>query len=346
MKILVIGGTRFLGRHLVEAGLRRAHQLTLFHRGQHQAPALKNVETILGDRNHDLDKLSGRNWDAVIDTCGFLPRSIKKSTERLSSSIGVYVFISSQSVYADVSLPGIDETAPLKTLTAEQLDQANAIDDSSGSAYGQLYGGLKALCEEALLQTISDRALIIRPGLIVGPHDYTDRFTYWVMRVARGGEVLTPGPPDRFVQFIDARDLAEWIMSMVERKRRGIYNASGSPGTITMENVLTESNNLNAGTAVFTWVTEEFLLQEKVAAWSEMPLWLPVDVAPHLKGFMFINSARAFSEGLELRSLGTITRDIYNWRRTEHFAMAAGMDAEKEKTLLQKWRQRAEDEVG
>jgi 2'-hydroxyisoflavone reductase len=338
MKILVIGGTRFLGRHLVEAGLRHAHHLTLFHRGQHQAPALTEVEIILGDRNHDLDKLTGQTWDAVIDTCGFLPRSVKASSERLSSSIGVYVFISSQSVYADVSIPGVDETAPLKTLTPEQLEEANAIDDSSGTAYGQLYGGLKALCEQALLQTISDRALIIRPGLIVGPHDYTDRFTYWVMRVARGGEVLAPGPPDRFVQFIDARDLAEWIMSMIERTRSGIYNASGSPGTITMENVLTESNKVNAGSAVFTWVTEDFLLQEKVSAWSEMPLWLPVDAAPHLKGFMFINSGKAFSEGLEPRSLGQITHDLYNWRRTEHFAMAAGMDPEKEKTLLHKWR--------
>ena len=236
MKLLVLGGTRFVGRHLVTAALVRGHEVTLFNRGRHRATIpsdpLSNVETIHGDRDHNLHSLQGRRWDAVVDTSGYLPRTVRASAEVLSQLVDSYVFISSQSVYADVSVVGVDESAPLSTLTSEQLEQANAIDSSgetSAVTYGKMYGGLKALCEQAVEQTFPGRALIIRPGLIVGPDDYTDRFTYWAERVARGGEVLAPGRPDRYVQFIDVRDLAAWTVSVIERNETGVYNATGLP---------------------------------------------------------------------------------------------------------------------
>ncbi|MGI8732187.1 MAG: NAD-dependent epimerase/dehydratase family protein [Pyrinomonadaceae bacterium] len=220
MKLLILGGTRFLGRHLVKAALARQHEITLFNRGKHHgkdpSAALANVETIYGDRNNDLAKLQGRRWDAVIDTCGYLPCTVRASAEILTDSVDRYVFISSISVYADVSVFGVDETAPVAGLTSEQLAEANEI-DSSGQAsavnYGKMYGGLKALCEQTAEEVLPNRVLTIRPGLIVGSYDYTDRFTYWVQRIARGneaGEVLAPGRPDRYLQFIDVRDLAEW----------------------------------------------------------------------------------------------------------------------------------------
>lgn len=190
MKLLIIGGTRFLGRHLVTAAQERAHEVTLFNRGTHSS--VTNVETIHGDRHTDIGKLRGHRWDAVIDTYGMLPSAVRSAAEVLSDSVDRYIFISSQNAYADVSTSGVTETAPLATLTSTQLDEAYAIDRSGEPSYGKLYGGLKALCEQAAEEAMPNRVLIIRPGLIVGPNDYTDRFTYWVARVARGGEMLAP----------------------------------------------------------------------------------------------------------------------------------------------------------
>ncbi|HEX6160301.1 MAG TPA: NAD-dependent epimerase/dehydratase family protein [Thermoanaerobaculia bacterium] len=277
MKLLILGGTRFVGHHLAAAALARRHELTLFHRGIERTAPDPAVETILGDRNHDLDRLHGR-WDAVIDTCGYLPRSVRQSAEFLGPSVERYVFISSISAYADPSAPGLDETAPLADLSAEQLRQANEIDPSgpvSAATYGRMYGGLKALCEAAAEEVLPNRVLTIRPGLVVGPRDYTDRFTYWPVRVARGGEVLAPGSPGRYVQFIDARDLAEWIIDMVERRQTGIYNASGAPHELTMGALLETCRAVSGSDARFTWVSESFLAREHVTPWSEMPLWLP-----------------------------------------------------------------------
>src|SRR4030095_10387984 len=234
MKLLTIGGSRFLGRHLVASALARNHEITLFNRGKHVAGPEPHVETIQGDRNHDLAKLKARRWDAVIDTCGSFPRSVAASAQLLADSVDVYTFMSSVSVYADVSICGGDGRGTLKALTAEQLDRAGKIESSgdvSAAALGDLYGGLKALCEQAAEKVMPQRVLNVRSGLIVGPHDYTDRFTYWVARVAEGGEVIAPGAPDRAVQFIDARDLAEWTIHMLERKGTGVYNVTSKPST-------------------------------------------------------------------------------------------------------------------
>ena len=338
MKLLVIGGTKFVGRHLVAAALERGHEVTLFNRGTQSSP-FADVETIRGDRNKDLDKLQGRRWDAVIDTCGHLPRAVKAAAEMLAGSVERFVFISSQSAYADVSVPCVTETAPLRSLTSEQLDRAYAIDTSGQPSYGDLYGGLKALCEQAAKDAMPNRVLIVRPGLIVGPYDYTDRFTYWVLRVARGGEVLTPGRPARPVQFIDARDLADWIVLMMERGGAGTYNANRLPNSLTMQDVLDQCKSVSNSDAAFTWASEAFLREEKVSAWSEMPLWLPEEEAPQLQGFMFINCDKAFAAGLRIRPLSDTIKDTLAWAEHElhDTASKAGIDSEREQTLLRKW---------
>lgn len=340
MKLLIIGGTRFVGRHLVAAALAHNHEVTLFNRGRLPS-ALAGVEMIHGNRNSDLMKLQGRRWDAVIDTCGYLPSSVRASAEALSGSIDRYVFISSLSVYADVSTPGIDETAAVATLTDEQLEKAEAIDSSgqvSAVTYGEMYGGLKALCEQTLEEILPDRVLIIRPGLIVGSHDYTDRFTYWVVRVARGGEVLAPGRPKRYVQLIDAQDLSEWIVKMLERRETGIFNATGLPGELTMERVLEECQAVSGSEASLTWVSESFLSEEKVGAWSEVPLWLPED-NPKTKGFMFVNCERAVNSGLAFRPLRETIQDTLTWREKNcpNEELKAGLSSNKEESLLRQW---------
>jgi len=335
MKLLILGGTRFLGRHLVTAALARNHEITLFNRGKHASPM--NVETIHGDRHTDLGKLQGRRWDAVVDTSGMLPRAVKATAEMLSDSVGHYTFISTQNVYADVSIPGVSESAPLRTLTSEELDEAYAIDTSGEPSYGKFYGGLKALCEQAAKSAMPGRVLTIRPGLIVGPDDYTDRFTYWIVRVARGGEVLAPGRPDRFVQFIDVRDLADWTLSMIERNETGIYNAQGLPARLTMGNLLDECKAISGSDASFTWASEDFLLRENVAAWTDMPLWLPEEAAPQLKGFMFINCEKAAGAGLTFRPLNdTIAATLAWYRANPRDELKAGLDSNKEQSLLGK----------
>lgn len=337
MKVLVIGGTRFVGRHFVTAVQARGHELTLFNRGRHAAAPLEGVETILGDRFNDLDKLAGRRWDVVLDTCGLLPRAVRAAAEALRDAVNAYLFISSQSVYADVSRPGVDESSPTKTLTDEQLEKANAVDPATASAasYGDMYGGLKALCEQAAEEVMPGRVLVVRPGLIVGPYDYTDRFTYWVARVARGSEVLAPGSPQRYVQFIDARDLGEWMVTMIENQRAGVYNCNGLPGAVTMGHLLEECKAVSGSDASFTWVDEEFLMREQVAPWSELPLWLP-ESAPELSGFMFASVDKAIAAGLKLRSLTDTVADTLTWWQAtaEIEPLKAGLDPEKEQRLL------------
>lgn len=318
----------------------RGHEVTLFNRGKHAPAPVAGLETIYADRNKDLDRLQGRRWDVVVDCCGLLPRAVKASAEALRDAVDVYVFVSSISVYADVSVPGVDETGRTKTLTQEQVEKANAIDLSQATAasYGDMYGGLKALCEQAAEEVMPQRVLVLRPGLIVGPYDYTDRFTYWVTRVARGGEVLAPGNPQRHVQFIDARDLAEWTIRMIERKATGVYNCNGVPGAVTMGQLLDECKAVSRSDASFTWVDEDFLAREQVAAWSEAPLWLP-ESEPRLKGFMYINCDKAIEAGLAFRSLRETIADTLAWHQTrsEDEELKAGLDPEKERRLLQQW---------
>ena len=233
MKILIIGGTKFLGRHVVDAARKNNHEITLFNRGtKYTDSSIPDVEQIQGDRNSDLEKLSGRIWDAVIDTSGYLPQTVKASAEFLKDKVSQYVFISSGSVYSETSKPDYDETTETAKLNAEQKEKFEKIDlnqELNGLVLGESYGALKKLCEEAAESVMPDRVLSVRAGMIVGAFDWTDRFSYWVMRVAKGGKILAPGSGESFVQLIDARDLSEWIIKMIENGENGTFNATSKP---------------------------------------------------------------------------------------------------------------------
>jgi 2'-hydroxyisoflavone reductase len=301
------------------------------------------VETIRGDRYRDLDKLAGRKWDAVIDTCGYIPQNLKASAETLAESIGQYVFISSISAYADFSNVNFDETAPPAVLNEEQQKRADAFDLSgevTAFKLKDLYGGLKAACEQVVAAALPGRALIIRPGLIVGAYDSTDRFTYWVTRIAgaaKGGEILAPGSPDRFVQLIDAQDLAEWTIAMIERGETGIYNVTGKPFDLTMERMLNKILETSESNASFIWADEDFLTEQNVKPWSEMPLYLP-ESDEGSKGFLLANIDQAIEKGLKFRPLKETIVDTLKWAN-ENLAgktLKAGITAEREAELLKK----------
>jgi 2'-hydroxyisoflavone reductase len=328
MKLLILGGSVFLGRHLVEAALARGHEVTLFNRGRHNPDLFPDVEKLRGDRDGDLSALQGRTWDAAIDTCGYLPRIVKMSAELLADALNHYTFISSLSVYADFSVAGIDETAPVGTLSDETVEEVT----------GETYGPLKALCEQAAERAIPIRVLNVRPGLIVGPHDPTDRFAYWVHRIANGGEVLAPGNGQTLVQFIDARDLAEWNVRMMEANQTGIYNATGLDAPLTMGQLLNECKTVSGSGAQLTWVDEQFLLDAKVQPWSELPLWIP-ESSPMSAGFSAFNCGKAIAAGLTFRPLAETIRDTLAWDKTRPTdAQRGGLKPEREAELLEAWR--------
>ena len=324
MRILILGGTVFLGRALVDAALARGHTLTLFHRGKHNPDLYPQVERILGDRNEDLGRLAGRTWDAVIDTCGYFPRQVRESAQLLSASVGHYTFISSISVFANFETRGMDESAPVGTIEDPTFEEIT----------GETYGPLKALCEQAAEGAMPGRTLNIRPGLIVGPHDPSDRFTYWPVRIARGGDVLAPEGPHVPVQIIDVRDLAEWNLRMVEEGRIGVYNATGPDKLLTMGEVLEACKSVTGSDANIRWASAEFLKENEVAAWSEMPMWVPESEGA---GLCTIDCSKAIADGLTFRPVHRIVSDTYHWTKTwaEDRPLRAGLDAEKERAVLE-----------
>ncbi len=325
MKLLILGGTAFLGPHLVEAAQARGHEITLFNRGQRNPALFPDLEKLRGNRDGDLTALQGRRWDAVIDTCGFVPRVVRASAELLADAVDHYTFISSISVYADTSKPGIDESAPVGTLA----------DETSEEITNEAYGPLKALCEQAAERAMPGRVLHIRPGLIVGPHDPTDRFTYWPHRITQGGDVLAPGRPERLVQFIDARDLASWTIRMVEAKQTGIYNATGPDYPLTMGQVLEECRHQSGSDARLIWVDEKRLLAAGASPWMEVPLWIP-ETDPDSAGFAAVNCHKAFAAGLTFRPLAETVRDTLAWdaARPADVERRAGMKPEREAHYL------------
>jgi 2'-hydroxyisoflavone reductase len=330
MHLLVLGGTVFLGRHLVEAALAQGHTVTLFNRGQHNADLFPEAERLRGDRDGGLDALRGRRWDAVVDTCGYVPRVVRDSATLLADTVGHYTFISSISVYSDFDRPHMDESGPLGTIadpTAETVD-------------GETYGPLKVLCEQAADAAMPARVLTVRPGLIVGPHDPTDRFTYWPVRMAEGGEVLAPGRPEWAVQFIDVRDLAEWTLRLVEARSTGIYNATGPDYALGMGPFLEACIAAAASDARLTWVSEEYLLGAGVAPWSDLPLWVPEE--GHA-GFSSVNCSKAIAAGLTFRPLAQTIRDTLAWNATRPHDTPprAGITREREAELLKGWHARA-----
>jgi len=324
MNFLIIGGTRFLGRHLVDAARARGHTVMLFNRAKSNPGLFPELETIQGDREHDIEKLSGRAWDAVIDTCGYVPRIVRLSTSSLERSVGRYVFISSISVFANFSKIGMDESDPVGKLEDESVEEIT----------GETYGPLKALCEKTVQEMYGDRALIIRPGLIVGPNDPTDRFTYWPVRVARGGEVLSPDKPTAPVQIIDVRDLAEFTIHLIEENASGIYNATGPDYELTFGRMLETSKEVSGSDADFKWASVEFLNQNNVAPWSDMPVWIPD--TPEDAGFSRFDLSKAIRAGLKFCALQDTVRDTIAWAKTRpaEYEWRAGLKPEREQELL------------
>ncbi len=323
MNVLIIGGTRFVGRHLVEAALERGHQVTLFNRGQTNPSVFPNVETVLGDRETDLEKLDGRRWDAVVDTCGYYPRVVGLSAQALKGSVDQYVFISSISVYADFERVGIDEDYSLGRTEDETVEEFS----------GETYGPLKALCEKAVQEAFPSRALIIRPGLIVGPHDPTDRFTYWPLRVARGGKVLAPVGPGEPAQFIHARDLADFTIESIEGQTTGVFNAVGPDDPCPIGELLETCKRVSGSDAEFVWVSEEFIAKHEVAPWMELTVWVS---GADGKGMLQVSNARACAAGLRFRSTEEVVRETLEWARSRPvgYEMRAGLKAEREAQLL------------
>ena len=340
MKILILGGTRFVGRHLVDVALAHGHAVTLFNRGKTDAMLFPNVEQLRGDRanSDDLGQLQGQSWDAVIDTCGYVPNIVQLSAQALKDATAHYTFISTISVYAETRVAGITEDHRLGALSDEA---ASAITTNEGVT-GETYSPLKVLCEQAVLQAFPNTALIIRPGLIVGPNDLTDRFTYWPQRVAQGGAVVAPGSPDWVTQVIDVRDLAEWTMHMIEAQQVGIYQTTGPERELTFGELLITCAKASHAKPEFVWVDEQWLLDQKVAPWSDLPLWIPTS-DPDYVGFSRMNCGKAIAMGLRFRPLEQTVRDTLAWHGTRgQVELKAGLKPERETELLAQWHRRAQ----
>jgi 2'-hydroxyisoflavone reductase len=319
MKVLILGGTLFLGRHLVEAALERGHEVTLFNRGRTNPELFPEVEKLRGDRDAgDLEALRGRSWDVVIDTSGYLPRVVQAAAQLLDESVDHYTFISSGSAYDHVG-PPVDESSPTGELPEESEDVE------------RYYGPLKALSERAVEDALPGRVFTVRAGLIVGPYDPTGRFTYWVWRIARGGDVLAPEPRDQPVQFIHARDLADWIVDQADRRLTGVFNAAGPEHELTMEQLLEEIRRGTESNARLRWLDESFLLEHGVEAWSDLPLWLAPDANPELAHFLAMDIRKALQAGLRFRPLVQTIRDTLEKAET---TSDAGLDPARERELL------------
>lgn len=324
MNLLILGGTQFVGRHLTEMALAKGHNVTLFNRGNN-ADIFPNVEQLVGDRNSDLSALEGRNWDAVIDTCGYFPRQLRMTTDLLKGKVEHYTFISSISVYADQTKAFQTETSELATLADESVEEVT----------GETYGGLKVLCEKVVGDALQKASLIIRPGLIVGPYDPTDRFSYWPERVAAGDEVLAPGEPENPVQLIDVRDLAAWTLNLIEAKQTGAYNAVSTPEQFSFGKLLETCKNASGSDAHFTWLSDDFLLEHEVGPWMELPLWVPGEGA----NFMLVSNQKALEVGLDIRPLTDTVTATLEWSQTLPVdrERKAGLERAKEKRLLEAW---------
>jgi 2'-hydroxyisoflavone reductase len=329
-KILILGGTGFLGPKLVEAAATRGHTLTLFNRGKTRPTLFPEIEKLRGDRDGDLKALEGRQWDAVIDTSGYVPRIVKASAELLAKSVDQYVFISSISVYGEDVKPGLDETAPVATIA-----------DITNEEVRKNYGALKALCEKAAEAAMPGRVTNIRPGLIVGPGDPTGRFTYWPLRLQRGGEVLAPGNGSDPAQIIDSRDLAAWTILMIEQGHAGIYNATGPEKRLTMAEMLAACKAASGSDATLTWVDAAFLAQQKVEGWTDLPVWVPP--GPEA-GMSEITITKALKHGLRFRPVEVTARDTLAWWKTLRDDLrtkfTSGLTAEREAAVLAEWKKR------
>jgi len=331
LRILILGGTGFTGPFQVKYALSRGHKVTVFNRGKtHPGELPKEVEQLVGDRNGQLDALKGKQWDVCIDNPTTLPAWVRDAAQILKGNVDRYVFISTISVYAD-SNTGPDENATLAKY--EGADPYKETLEAMKASGFKTYGPLKALSEQEAEKWFPEKSLIIRPGLIVGPRDETDRFTYWPVRIDRGGEVLAPGDPKDPVQFIDGRDLAEWTIRMAENGETGIYNATGPAKELGVGGMLDGIKSALNSNATFTWADAEFLKQQKVEAWSDMPVWAGDEL-----GLSRTNISRALAKGLTFRSLADTARDTLAWFKAQkperQAKLKAGLTQERETEVL------------
>ncbi len=342
LRILILGGTGFTGPHQVRYALARGHKLTLFNRGRQKKEWPGPVEELVGDRNTgDLKALAGREWDVCIDNPTTLPFWVRDAGQVLRGKVRQYVFISTISVYASDATPGQDETAPLATYKGQ--DAMKETQETLRKDVEGLYGPLKALSEREAEKWFPGITTVVRPGLIVGPGDESDRFTYWPVRLDRGGEVLAPGDGSDPVQFVDARDLAEWTIRLVEARTLGTFNATGPASRLTMRAMLEGIRGAVGSKASLVWVPTSFLDQQKVSMWSDMPVWVPA--AGETAGGSQRRNDKAMRAGLTFRPLDTTARDALAWFRTlpaeRQGKLRAGIAPEREQQVLAAWRQRA-----
>ena len=322
MRILVLGGTAFAGRHLVELALGRGHDITMFNRGRTGPDLFPEAERLTGERAGSLEALRGRSFDAVVDTSGYFPADVERSAQLLAPAAGRYLFVSSRSVYADHSVPGADETAPLGELPAGAPTDAIT---------GESYGPLKVGCERAAEAAFPGRTVILRPGLIVGPHDPTGRFTYWPVRVAGGGDVLAPAPSGQPLQVIDGRDLATFALDLLERDAAGTFDVVSPDGMLTFAGLIAACIAASGSDAHIEWVDERFLLDHEVAPWTELPLWTPGD---DMAGFQRSDVSRAIAAGLGVRPIADTVADTLRWAAGDDPAPGAAMSRRREAALL------------
>jgi 2'-hydroxyisoflavone reductase len=328
LKVLILGGTGISGPHLVRELRAAGHKVTLLNRGKRNPLPFEDVETLIGDRNGPLDVLKGRDWDVVVDNSGYFPRQVRTSTEILKDHTGHYIYVSSISAYVNLTPPGIDEDyelAPLKDPEATEITNDN-------------YGGLKAACEKIVEQTFGERQAVIRPSYIVGPGDITDRFGYWPVRVARGGPMLAPGAPSDPIQFIDVRDMADFMRACVERQIKGRYNLCNPPGAVTIGELLETSKRLTGSNATFVWAPQSFLEANNAIESGEIPIWAPP--VGEYAGATLVSSARAVAQGLRFRDLEVTIRDTLAWHEQrpadQKAKLRAGLTPEREAELLKK----------
>ncbi len=332
MRVLIIGGTRFLGRHFVETALAAGHTVSLFNRGRTNPDLYPEVEKLVGDRTTaDLGLLRSRSWDVVVDTSGYVPRVVRAAAEQLKGRVGHYIFISSLSVYRDFSVP-VDEQAAVETLEDPSVEEVT----------GSTYGALKALCEQAVQEVLPSQNLIVRAGLIVGPYDPLNRFPYWLRRIPQGGEVLAPGGPAHPVQLIDGRDIAAWALRCAETKVAGVFNTTGPAMPLGIGHVLSTIATVAAAQPDFVWVSDDFLLSQSVQPLDGVPLWVPPDY-----GYFFRADVRkAIQAGLAYRPLADTTRDTLEWLKTpagqakpvSRMGIESGLTPQREAEMLAEWR--------
>ena len=327
MKILVLGGTRFVGKAIVQEALNADHEVTLFTRGQSNAALFPNVEKLAGNRDGGLDSLKGRSWDAVIDTSGYLPRLVRDSARLLAGVVERYTFISTISTYASFANAGIDENSP----------QAVMQDTSIETVTDETYGPLKTLCETAVCEEMNGRALLVRPTLIIGPYEEDDLIPYWVHRVARGGELLVPGSAASPMQFIDARDLGKWVVKATVTGLSGPYITTGPDYPLTMGAILQTCKQVCQSDTTFTYVGDQFLFNQGLQINSETPWWIP---GSHI-GYGMFNNQKAIAVGLTFRPLAETIRDTLEWldTRPADYEWRSGLSPEQEQKLLRRYKE-------